>query len=83
MSLESVKSEVLPDCCADHVVWVQVFPLVNIVHWEERRFLAKTVVPKYFSHLAQKNVQIFPVPVRMSGQAFMVLGPLIAANNGL
>ena len=59
MSLESVKSEVLPDCCADHVVWVQVFPLVNIVHWEERQFLAKTVAPKYFSHLAQKNVQIF------------------------
>ena len=47
---------------------------------------AKTVAPKIFSHLAQ-NFSIFfttsPVPDRMSGQAFKVTGPRIAANYGL
>ena len=51
----------------------------------EATVLAKTVAPKIFSHLAQKISNFFttsPVP-RMSGQAFKVTGPRMAANYGL
>ena len=43
--------------------------------------LAKTVAPKYLSHLAQKIFTFFAtslVPVVMSGQAFMIIGPRMA-----
>ena len=43
--------------------------------------LVKTVAPKYLSHLAQKIFTFFAtslVPVVMSGQAFMVIGPRMA-----
>ena len=41
------------------------------------------IFSKYFSRLAQKVLKFFTashVPVRMSGQAFMVISPRIAAN---
>ena len=43
--------------------------------------LVKTVAPKYLSHLAQKIFTFFAtslVPVVMSGQAFMIIGPRMA-----
>ena len=42
--------------------------------------------PNEFSYLAPKIFKFFatsPVPIRRSGQAFMVTGPRIAANYGL
>ena len=72
-----------------HEIWSiyytkPVFRNINILQ-VEATVLAKTVAPKIFSHLAQKISNFFttsPVP-RMSGQAFKVTGPHMAANYGL
>ena len=47
----------------------------------------KTLVPKWIlPPYPQKNYKFFatsPVFIRRAGQTFMVIGPRIAANNGL
>ena len=47
----------------------------------------KTVVPEWIlPPYPKKNYKFFatsPVPIRRSGQTFMVIGPRIAANYGL
>ena len=66
-----------------------IFTFCNLLHdvRDEKR-KPKPWSPNEFSHLAPKNFQISspatsPVPIRGSGQAFMVIGPRIAANYGL
>ena len=59
--------------------------LLRDVRGEKRK--PKPWSPNEFSHLSPKKFgKVFatsPVPVRRSGQAFMVIGSRIAANYGL
>ena len=46
-------------------------------------YLAKTMALIIFFSPHPQDFQIYLVPVRMSGQGFLVFGPIIAANYGL
>ena len=65
-----------------------IFTFCNLLRdVRDEKEKTKTVVPKWilppYPKKFSKNFATSPVPIRRSGQAFMVIGPRMAANYGL